>query len=193
MPKVIGVDFDDVLIAFNEALCEWHNKEYGTSLTKADVVTYDFGRTWGCSTEESVTRVQRFFQSIEHRDAIPVEGAIQAIEILGEERVYIVTARPHEASSVTTQLIEKYFPRMVGRIHYVGKTQDYCHHVSAKAEICIALGIEFFIDDALVHAQAISDAGIPVLLFDNPWNQTDNLPCNIIRVHSWGEIVERLK
>lgn len=34
MAKIIGVDFDDVLMACNEALCVWHNANYGTSYAK---------------------------------------------------------------------------------------------------------------------------------------------------------------
>lgn len=193
MARIIGVDFDDVLIECNAALCGWHNENYGTTLTKKDVFSYELGRVWGCTPKEAVNRVRQFFHSHHHSNVLPVCGARDGLSLLGEEKAYIVTARPHIVSDVTVALLQKHFPRMIGRIHFVGKEFDYDHHESTKPEVCLKLGVEVFIDDSLVHARDIGAVGIPVLLFDNPWNQTEDLPPNVERVYSWDEIVERLR
>ncbi|MEK7460093.1 MAG: hypothetical protein AAB628_00900 [Patescibacteria group bacterium] len=193
MEKKIGVDLDDVLMACNEAICLWHNANYGTSYTKKDVVSYEFNRVWGCTTEEAAARVHKFFHSEEHSRALPVSGAVSGIRFLGEENIHIITARPLMISGLTTKWLEKYFPDMVERIHFVGKEQEYSHHQTTKPEICKSLGIEIFVDDALVHARGVAAAGIQVLLFDNPWNQVDELPKNVERVYSWDEIIEKLQ
>ena len=193
MAKMIGVDLDDVLMACNEAICIWHNANHGTSYTKNDVFSYEFNRVWGCTTEEALARVREFFHSEEHFCALPVMGAVSGLRFLGEENIHIITARPLTVSGLTTRWLEKHFPDMVGRIHFVGKEEGDCHHQTTKPEICKSLGIEIFVDDALVHARGVAATGIPVLLFDNPWNQVDELPKNVERVYSWDEIIEKLQ
>lgn len=180
-------------MACNEALCVWHNANYGTSYAKKDIFSYEFNRVWGCATEDAVARVQRFFRSLEHSSALPVDGAQNGLDFFGEKDVHIITARPEAVSDLTTKWLEKHFPEMVGRVHFVGREHGYSHHETTKPEVCERLGVEVFIDDSLVHARGVGAIGIPVLLFDNPWNQTDDLPPNVERVFSWDEIVKRLK
>lgn len=193
MPKIIGVDLDDVLMAFQEAFIVWHNTNYGTSYAKKDVSSYKLNRSMRCTTEEAVRRIREFFCSQEHLEALPVVGAFDGLRILGEENCCIITARPPATSVLTIAWLQQHSPEMVERIHFVGKETRYSHSKSTKAETCKTLGVEIFIDDAMVHARGLSAAGIPVLLFDNPWNQTDELPHNVERVYSWDEIVEKLK
>lgn len=193
MPKIIGVDLDDVLMACNESLCVWHNANYGTSYTKKDFFSYRFNVVWGCTEREAIARVRRFFDSSEHADALSVEGAVNALRILGEENCHIITARSNGVSRFTIAWLERHFPKMVGRIHFVGCEKGLVHHEALKPSTCKKLGVDVFIDDSLVHARGVSAIGIPVLLFDSPWNQTNDLPPNVERVYSWDEIVERLK
>lgn len=193
MSKIIGVDFDDVLMAFQEAFIVWHNTSYGTSYAKKDVSSYKLNRSMGCTTEEAVRRIREFFCSLEHLEALPVTGAVDGLRILGEKNCCIITARPPMTKELTTMWLQQHCPEMIERIHFVGKETRYSHSKSTKAETCKRLGVEVFIDDAMVHARVLSAAGIPVLLFDNPWNQTDNLPPNVERVYSWNEIIEKLR
>ena len=193
MPKIIGVDLDDVLFACNEALCVWHNLNYGTSYAKEDVVSYELKYVWGCTETEAIARVRQFLDSFEHSNALTVQGAVEGLRVLGEENCHIVTARAQMFSGPTTQWLERHFPKMANRVHFVGSEYGFIHHEEIKPATCKRLGIDVFIDDSLVHASGVSKAGIPVLLLDNPWNQTDKLPLNVERVYSWDEIVERLR
>lgn len=183
MAKIIGVDFDDVLVSFNEALCIWHNYNFGTSYQKKDVISYDFENIWLCSREEALARIFRFYSSTEHANILPVTGAVDALHFLADDEVYIITARSEIAKEVTEWLLEKYFPKLIGRIHY---EKD-------KAIACKRLGVEIFVDDSLAHATKISEVGVPVLLFNNPWNQTNELPHNVKRVYSWVQILKHLR
>lgn len=193
MTKIIGVDFDDVLMAFNESFCVWHNANYGTSYTKKDFFTYEFDRVLKCSLDEAVMRCRQFINSQEHSVALPVEGSMKGLNLLREKNIHIITARANIVSTPTIQWVERHFPEMARRVHFLGKDEGFSHNEIVKAEKCKELGIEIFVDDSLVHATGVSEAGIPVLLFDSPWNQTNVLPPNIERVFSWDEIVKKLQ
>lgn len=195
MKKIIGVDLDDVLMRFNEALCLWNNAQHGTSHTKADFYSYEFDRVWGCTNEEALSRVRAFCYSPEHADASPTEGAVEALRVLQKETLHIITARPPIVRKPSLTWIKKHFKNTACNIHFVGKDdeKEICHHTTSKPEMCKALGIEVFIDDSLVHARGIAKEGIPVFLFDAPWNQTEKLPSNVERVFSWQEIMKNLE
>lgn len=57
----------------------------------------------------------------------------------------------------------------------------------SKAEICKEIQADILIEDNLKYAQQVAQAGIKVLLFDYPWNQSSNLNPLIIRVCGWKE------
>lgn len=194
MRKVIGIDLDDVLIEFIEALCLWHNTQYGTSQTKADFYSYEFDRIWGCTKEEAVFRVRAFYRSQEHANTSPTKGAVSALHSLKKEALHIITARPPMAREPSMVLIEKNFQMALHGVHFTGEddVQKFCHRSTNKSGICKTLGIEVLIDDSLVHAKGVAMEGIPVLLVNAPWNQVAELPSNIERVFSWNEIMEKL-
>lgn len=58
MAITVAVDVDEVLGAFVEALAEFHNVSYGTSLTAASFHSYQFSRVWGGTEEESAAKVR---------------------------------------------------------------------------------------------------------------------------------------
>lgn len=196
MAKIIGVDFDDVLVPTNETMSSWHNSVYGTSYQKEDIVSWThLDYLWQCSREEKHRRIHEFFYSEEHATMVPVRGAEEALQILNEKGfcVVIITGRPVQFRKQTLPFVEKYFPSLLGHTHFTSKVIDGIVTDRPKAEFCEELAVEIFIDDHLQYVNNIAFAGIPVLLFDNPWNQTDDLPPNVERVYSWSEIVERLK
>ena len=61
----------------------------------------------------------------------------------------------------------------------------------SKAQVCKSLGVDVFIEDALEHALPLANNGIPVLLFDRPWNRGQE-PANTTRVFSWSGILRSL-
>jgi len=188
MKKIIGIDFDDVIVSTNEALAQWHNRAYGTSYQKKDIVQWDLGPLWNCSREEQMRRIDEFYCSSEHSSVLPICGAIEAIDTLRKENfLCVVTARPKHSRVPTLSLVERYTPFLSDKIYFTGDG------VFTKAEMCIRFGIEVFVDDNLDNAYCISAlTGIHVLLFDNPWNQVEELPSNVERVYSWGEILEKV-
>lgn len=189
---IIGFDLDDVLLDFRETLHVYHNNNYGTNY-KREQFKEALEEMWNCTIEESKKRVFNFYQSSEHRNAEPINGAVEKIKKLKQHHIlHVVTARPEELKNITLEWLDKYFPQTFDGIHF---TNQYQYHekgpIRTKGEVCKELGIEFFVDDSLCNVNDIANFGIPALLFDGPWNQGEVKP-PIRRVYSWDEIVEIL-
>lgn len=189
--RTIGFDLDDILLDFNGALRVFHNAKYDTTYEREHITTYDFCELWQCEPEEMIRRVLEFYASKEHQGAVPVEGSVEAIKKLSQyHKLIIITSKPDELRVATMQWLDQHFPHMFDEVHFTN------HYVGngrkrPKGEVCKQYGVEIFIDDALIHAESVANTGIPVLLFDTPWNQGELSPL-ITRVYSWEEIERRL-
>ncbi len=190
--KIIGVDFDDVIVSTNEALALWHNRIHGTSYKLADISSWELSHLWGCTREEVAHRIHEFFSSAEHNSTEQIYGAVDALEILNKRNLHIITGMPLDFEQVTIILAERHIPFLIDRFNFINTLTFEKVPSRTKAEVCIELGVEVFIEDNLDYAHNVASADVPVLLFDRPWNQTDDLPANIHRVRSWDEILERL-
>lgn len=187
----IGIDFDDVLVDCNTALQDFHNRHYGTTLTKEDVTTYSFEKLWGCTKDEERIRLSQFLKSEQHDGIEPIDGAVEAIHELSiHHELYIITARVPEAREVTRKLL-RHFPDVFKHIHFTG-TSAVTNLKITKAEICKKESIDIFIDDHINNVLSVSLAGIPSLLLDQPWNRNEPLPNGVKRVYSWGDILNEI-
>ena len=192
---VIAVDFDDVVMNFNFGFMNFHNLRYGTNLTYDRLINYDnWEVVYGSDAKTMVERALEFYHSDEHQLVEPVVGAIEAIKELSKDySLQIVTSRPERVRGHTTSWLERHFPTLFHDYHF---TNIYAATAGSKpikkAEVCHSIGARALIDDALRHAREVSLAGIPVLLPDRPWNQTETLP-NIHRMHSWDDIVNWIR
>lgn len=183
MKKVrVGVDLDDVLIDCNTALCEFHNRRYGTSYRRADVRSFHLHEVWNCSIEEVTRRIGEFYDSPEHAKAVPIKGAVAAILKLQErdELAAVITARAESAREVTEALLACYHPSLTRLVTYTNHGK--------KATVCKELGVQVFVDDAGHNAEDVASVVELSLLFDAPWNR-GYVPSrsNLHRVYSWQE------
>lgn len=193
--RVIGIDFDDVLVETNEAMSAWHNRMYGTSYKKEDIISWEhLTHLWQCSQKEKHKRIHEFFHSEDHSCIHAVLGASEALKILNGKGMHavMITGRPEQFREHTSLLVEKYFPALLDNMHFTSNVTGGIITDRPKAEFCQELGVEIFIDDNLQYVNNVAFAGVHTLLFDNPWNQTDYLPSNVDRVYSWDEIVQKL-
>lgn len=183
---IIGVDLDDVLMEFNEAMCRFHNREYGTSYQPSDVTTYNIENIWGCSWEEARERIGAFYESPDHAATLPVRGAKEALTCLKQKhKLYIVSAKPESLRAQTELWLEKYFNNLFDGVHFTNHV--FGDTKKSKVDVCAELGIEIFVEDSMDNARNISESGRPVFLLDRPWNQGE-LPPGVTRVYTWSEI-----
>lgn len=186
----IGFDCDDVLLDFRKGLHDYHNNVYGTNFERDEYYT-DLAKMWDCSEEESKRRVFEFYDTDKHWNTPPVLGAPEAIKHLKKYNdLFVITSRPEEIKKKTNEWIDTYFPKMFNDVCF---TNQYYGGgaIRSKGEIGKELGLDYFVDDMIHHANDVARQGIPVLLFDGPWNR-EKLDPGIQRVHSWDEIVQIL-
>jgi uncharacterized protein len=189
--RVLGVDLDDVVIDFNSAFCEWHNRYYGTSYKRKDIVSYGLENICKCTPDEVHQRVFDFYHTDEHRTAPPVQGAIEGLHELKKKNVLIAaTSRPEVVRNLTLEWLHEQSLEVFDSLHFLGHYHGPVERKISKAKICEEVGAELFIEDSLAHATSIARTGVPVLLFDTPWNQ-GFVSALITRVFSWEEILQR--
>lgn len=192
--RVIGIDFDDVIVSTNEAMARWHNRVYGTSYKREDILSYDLAKVWNCTREEMATRIREFMHSAEHDSIAPIDFAVESLKLLIDRELHIITARRQEVQGVTLMLAERHIPFLLHNFNFPNSnTSKVVNDSFSKSAFCLELGIEVFIEDHLDYALGVAEVGIPVLLFDTPWNQVEDLPVNVTRVFSWNEIIEKLR
>lgn len=190
--KIIGVDLDEVLMDAITPTCRFVNDHYGTAFSREKILVHDFAKAWGCSTEEAIARMERFYASDYHDEGLPIEGACETIQKLKDtHELHVVTARPGSTKEKTLQWLEKHFPETFKSVSF---TKHYFNHTEkVKSDICKELGVDAFIDDAPHNTEDVANVVSDVFLLHAPWNKkyTPSYK-NIHRVHSWDEIYEKL-
>ncbi len=187
----IGVDLDDVLLDYTNALFDWHNKIFGTNLARNDRNHPILDQLFGCDLDEAKKRTSDFEFTEENNKAQPVYGAQEALQQLARDHeIHIITSRQEECRENVVTWLEKYYKALYRDIHFAN-TYHGQGKKRKKSEICREIGIDIFIDDFIINAKDVAETGAKVFLFDTPWNQKE-VSGTIERVNSWKEIVEKI-
>jgi len=188
---VIGIDLDDVLFDFMGPLSKWHNDVHGTVIDREEYHSFDLKEVWQCAYQEALDRVWNFYQSDHYRNAMPIPGALDVLKQLQQNyRLVIVTARPETMEVETRAWLASHFPEIFDEIIFTNHYYD-TGVKRTKSSVCLERGVQVFVEDALHNALDVAGAGIPVLLFDTPWNR-EVVPKLIHRVSSWQEVFENI-
>lgn len=161
-------------------------------MTKDKVINYDLYQSFKTDKEEMGVRFAEFrvFHLLERIK--PVKGAVAGIKKLIKKGFipHFVTARPQTIEAETRIWLKTHFKNIEFPIHFTHPASKAPKR--KKSKICREIGAKALIDDNLDNAIDCAQNGIKVFLMDAPWNQTDSLPENIIRVKSWEEILEKI-
>jgi len=188
MPS-IGCDIDGVLASIVPSILRFHNKKYGTVFRAEDVRGYSFADLWKVSKDEEMKRILSFYNCEEFVKIPTVKGAVETVKQLSvKNKLVAITARPPSTKTITKTWLKEHFLSSFENIYF---TSDYFGKGSKrKHEICKEQDIKFLIEDSLPTALECAKEGISVFLIDQPWNQSESLPENVIRLRSWGEIIK---
>lgn len=193
--KVIAVDIDEVLANFVDYFIEYHNLEYETTITKDKFITFELSEIFETTVEEMNLKFRKFKDQGHNLKLEPIKGSKRGIDKLIKRgyKLHIVTSRPETIKDDTSKWVEKFFPGKFVQVHHAfNKYYEPLLQNLTKAEICRKIGARVLIEDNLDLALDSSENGITVLMMDAPWNQTDSLPENVIRVKSWEEILGKI-
>lgn len=187
----IGVDIDAVLANLLAPLDEFHNKKYGTNVTARHHTTYDLGKVWSCSWDESINRMYEFYFSEEFHEIKHISGSKKGIKTLAAHHdLFVITSRPYEIEDRSNRWIYKHFANKFKETFHTNQMTNKKEQSSKKkSDICIEQNITVLIEDYLGHANDCAEKGIKVILLSAPWNKAEkNLHPNITRVSSWKQI-----
>lgn len=192
----IVIDIDDVLSETNEAMRLHVNDHFGTNhqAEHFEVPGPYFGyweRVWRVSDEEANQRYQSFTSMGMRRRLAVTPGAIEGIQKLKKHfKLVIVTSREQSSAEDTHHWLDRHFPNTFHGVTFMPNSY-YSPDSHSKADICKELGAEYLLDDAFEHCEKAAQEGIECLLFGKyGWNQHQELPPHITRVHDWSEVLE---
>ena len=175
----IGIDIDGVVSDSYTVWLRELNRRFGKNITI--VTDYDLHVDFQVPREEMN---QFFMENTERLLMLPelVEGAKEGVESLlqeGHDLIFVTARSPEEENFTVRWLTMRGIPHK--HIIFTG--------FKSKVDVIKQWGIEIFIEDYQVNAEAIAQCGIPVFLLNTSYNQAE-LSEGIIRCHSWSEIVQ---
>jgi len=166
----IGIDIDDtVMNTFDviEEAARYFDKYFLENKGYQDITKYDFHERFYWTSEEKKAFFNYFRKNKLYLKAKPKGDALYYLEKLYNEgyEIYFLTRRKKDEKldilSITkNDLISKGF-----------KFTDCYIGLSKKGEACKNLGIDVFIDDAVIQIEDVNNYGIKTILVDNWYNK----------------------
>lgn len=166
----IGIDIDDtVMNTFDviEEAARYFDKYFLENKGYQDITKYDFHERFYWTSEEKKDFFNYFRKNKLYLKAKPKGDALYYLEKLYNEgyEIYFLTRRKKDEKldilSITkNDLISKGF-----------KFTDCYIGLSKKGEACKSLGIDVFIDDAVIQIEDVNNYGIKTILVDNWYNK----------------------
>ena len=179
----IGIDIDDtVMNTFDviEEAARYFDKYFLENKGYQDITKYDFHERFYWTSEEKKAFFNYFRKNKLYLKAKPKGDALYYLEKLYNEgyEIYFLTRRKKDEKldilSITkNDLISKGF-----------KFTDCYIGLSKKGEACKSLGIDVFIDDAVIQIEDVNNYGIKTILIDNWYNKE----YKVLRAKNFQEI-----
>ena len=184
----IGLDLDEVIADFFDALLKFYHKKTGKLYSKEEFKEFKWWPQIGATREEAIKIVDEFHETNDLDDVKPLEHAAESIRhLLKNNKLIIITGRPSRFKSKVEKWIEHHFGDV--KIEVIHAGDFHKGQATSKAEICKALKIPVLLEDVPETALECANAGIKVVLFDMPWNHNVKHK-NITRVKNWLEALE---
>jgi 5'(3')-deoxyribonucleotidase len=195
---ILATDIDDVLSASAEGFIRFSNLRWGTALTVEDY-TEDWAAMWGINSDEVTRRATEIYAKDVFSKYAYIAESLPVLTRLQEAfDIIAITSRRRESLQSTNTWLEKYQPGILRSVHFAGiydkESKTAAEQVAmTKADVLRELRPEILIDDQIKHCLGALAVGVtPILFGDYPWNRVGDLPSEIIRCRSWGEVSEYL-
>ena len=202
----IGIDLDDVIAVCAVPYLRRFAEEFGVDLPDEREIGWHLLGTM----DERVRPEERdrfriklydgtFFGDL---DIYPECPAVLERLVNAGHDLYFITARAERRRMITeTWLREKGILEHAKAVHlkplgdfnpdFPRGRYDPSSSAQYKTRLARQLGLELFCEDDVLIAKTLAEAGIGVLLFDQPWNR-DLAHERITRVSGWEDVAEHL-
>ena len=177
----VAVDLDGVVVDLVSAMLPKLSELAGRAVTHDDITVFDIGRALGLS-DGAMTEL---WDWLEHERAYvsapPIDGAVDALRVLGPDGVRLVTSRPESLRGQTLEWLAG---------HGLG---DYRLDMGLPAQKLVETNhFRALVEDNPTHLASLASRVEVLVLFDQPWNRAAAAPENTVRVRDWAEIEELL-
>lgn len=181
MDFILGVDLDNVTADYTAGIAQFMHEEYGWREEDTPPPTdYDFIKAAGWPFSDRADFLQKHQEFVDRGGLLGLkvmEGAPETLHALVAEgvKIRVITHRLLRNGTYTQVMSD------------TGRWLD-AHHIPFH-EICFtglkaSINVDLLIDDAPENISAVRAAGMPVAVFDQPYNQQfDGL-----RVRNWEEV-----
>lgn len=181
MDFILGVDLDNVTADYTAGIAQFMHEEYGWSEEDTPPPTdYDFIKAKGWPFADRADFLQKHQEFVDRGGLLGLkvmEGASETLHALVAEgvKIRVITHRLLRNGTYTQVMSD------------TGRWLD-AHRIPFH-EICFtglkaSINVDLLVDDAPENISAVRAAGMPVAVFDQPYNQQfDGL-----RVHNWEEV-----
>ncbi len=177
MKKRFGIDIDGT-VTCPEAMVPYLNEAFNLNITLSDIKQYDLTPLVTISEEQFA---DWFYENepIIYKESPIAEGAKEALtNWKRKHELYFISAR----GSHLQQITEEWFLENTLEFDHIELIGSH-----DKIEAAKKYEVDIFFEDKHDNAVMIHEAcGIPVILFDTPYNQ-EPLPNGVIRVRNWQE------
>jgi 5'(3')-deoxyribonucleotidase len=182
----IAIDFDDVLAASLEQFIAFYNNKFSKDISLDTFKGYTLHESIGMPEAEETELMNEYVKSSYFKEMKPKGGAQKVIERLQKKHTLVVVTSRSEADDKKNKVwLKKYFP-FLKEIHYTRDASGKLYRT--KADVCKDIHADILLEDNAHYAQDCIDAGIPVVLFDYPYNR--NLKGkNVHRVKDWDDVL----
>lgn len=172
----IGIDLDGVVVDSIPRWVEVFNRESGQTYPPGALID-----TYGTPHDAALSDRHELEMLIAPPPMTGAREALAALSTAGHELI-VVTARSPRLRRLTEAWLD-YYSIHVDALHFL--------EGGNKGAVAAAERLNLFVEDAPHNAIAIAGAGVPVLLFDAPYNQ-QVAGSHIRRAHGWTDIMAQL-
>ena len=189
----IGIDLDNVLVDYMGGFCRFYNNKEGTNFSINDFESYNIWKTIGGGMWRTIRLVKEFYHSDFFDEIELIDGAEEGLrELSREHSPSVITARFKYYKEKTERFFDERLADIDLRCFFTG----FINPKRRKLKVCKREGIDLMVEDNVGCALAIAKKGIPVLLFERPWNKngkSEGLHENITPVKNWDKILGEIR
>ena len=192
----IHLDIDDTLADTTTAFINYMEAVHDVKITRDVLKMHAYNEILFEIVGKNIDFFREFEKSEHHSNILPNKNADKIISLLAKKNeLIVISGRSLNLKDKTKEWVNKYFPNCISQIHLVNQypREDEEKTPLKKHELCKELDCSLSIDDDPNLALKLSELGVKVILFTQPWNKNINLNGSIKRINSWDEVPKLLK
>ncbi|MEA3378332.1 MAG: hypothetical protein U9Q69_01710 [Nanoarchaeota archaeon] len=184
----LGLDIDDVCLKTRESILDYLNFRF-----KLNIQLKSWNKTFLADAFKLPKEpIKRFFQEYKESDFFhnlePLPFFREIANTMPHDK-YFITMREKDLQEETEEQFERLLISFDSeKLFLVGEGTETALREpirkKRKAMLAKELGLDLFIEDDAEIALELANQGIPVLLFNYPWNQNTNAK-GVIRIGDW--------